>query len=636
MTEGETRLPWRPWRSSAAAWVATCLVLLAGLPLFLAMPPWCDVTLYQMAARNVLNGGTHYRDIFDTNLPGFVWLMAVCKLAFGWNYEALRAVDLCVIGGSVAVLCGWVWRCGGTTSTVAWLVASVAMFYPFTSEFNHIQRDPWMLLPAAIAARLRVGRVWREGNPSPTPPLRREGLQTPAPPPIVGEGVGGPASLLEGFLWGVAVWLKPHVVFPAFAVWAVSAVFLARREPRRRVLADLAGLIAGGLLAAAPGVVWLVTTGAWTHFLDIFLNWNPAYLSDSGSVSGRFATVFDCFRPWSLLQYPALALAILSLWEARVWSRTPGAPATVPRPRRWYLPAESERVASARALLAAFYLGWMAQAVLIQKAFDYVHVPLLVLGFAVVASHRWAFGFAYLVWFVAVGILLTVAEQYPATAPTIHAIDPNNSRVKFDKHPLANAEVMKLWPRAWSEGGTPELRDRLGQCTNIHCGTQWRELNEVAKFLRTVEPRIGPRELNCWHDSTHPLYLMLDLDPATRYMHYGTAFGIKEPATLAPGERSKRQQIADAVRQSDQKYVVSDLLRTSWVSAAPYQASSWRNGDPLPVWLPEAERQKFPWNQPVVFRSGRYVVHKIENPLGTIRVPDWEHLNRLATLGPDE
>jgi hypothetical protein len=121
---------------------------------------------------------------------------------------------------------------------------------------------------------------------------------------------------------------------------------------------------------------------------------------------------------------------------------------------------------------------------------------------------------------------------------------------------------------------------------------------------------------------------MLDRDPATRYMHYGTAFGI----------RSKRWVIAEEVAASPQRYVVSDLLRMTWDRRAVYDPASWRAGDPLPVWLPANERQKFPWNQEVVFRSGRYVVHKIDRskPLGVIRVPDWEKLDRLRAFGPNE
>src|SRR5947208_953414 len=89
---------------------------------------------------------------------------------------------------------GWrPWR-----SSAAGFVAAAALFYPFTSEFCHCQRDPWMLLPAAVAARLR---------------LRQLGRATAAT-----RGLFGPAAL-EGFVWGLAVWLKPHVVVPAAAAW---------------------------------------------------------------------------------------------------------------------------------------------------------------------------------------------------------------------------------------------------------------------------------------------------------------------------------------------------------------------------------------------------------------------------------
>ena len=595
------------------------------------MPPWNDVTLHDMVARTMLRGGVHYRDVFDTNLPGIDWSMAAVRYLFGWSYEVLRAVDLLVIGGIVAALCGWVRRCGGTGYAVAWFVAAAALFYPFLSEFNHVQRDPWMLLPAVIAARLRLRRLVRSLSPAFPPPVKQtfSGVPGGVAPPVAtplndasdDSGKGVRSSLLEGFVWGLAVWVKPHVVIPALAVWAVSAVLLSRHEPRKRIATDLAGLLLGGVLAGAPGVLWLVGTGAWPYFLDIFLNWNPDYLSEAGSVAMRFGTTFDCFRPWSILHYAALPLALLALWEARVWSRRAGGPATVPGPGRLYRTAASEREVAARALLAACYLAWLAQAVLVQKAFDYVHVPLMFLGMALIAGQRWCFGFAYLLWFVLVGVLVNVAELYPAAAPAVRALDPADSHVKFEKHPLADRDVMKLWPRCWIEGGSPEMRDKLGQYTDVHCGTKWRELEDVAAYLRTVQPPLGPRELNCWHDSTHPLYLMLDLDPATRYMHYGTAFGI----------RSKREVIEREVRASPQRYVVSDLLRTTWDRDARHDPRSWRDGDPLPVWLPAAERERFPWNQPVVFRSGRYVVHRIDRskPLGVIRVPDWDKLDRL-------
>jgi hypothetical protein len=227
---------------------------------------------------------------------------------------------------------------------------------------------------------------------------------------------------------------------------------------------------------------------------------------------------------------------------------------------------------------------------------------------------------------------MNVADVAPGVARVVGAISPVGSPVRPyihpEKHPLADWQVVKLWPRCWTEGGSPELRDRLGQYTDVHCGTRWQELGAVADYLRAVGPPLGPGELNCWHDSTHPLYLMLDLEPATRYMHFGTAFGIK----------SKRRLIADEVAGSRQRYVVSDLLRATTDNKSVADPNSWRAGDPLPVWLPANERAKFPWNQPVVFRAGRYVVHRIDptRPLGVIRVPDWVPPERLAEFGPDE
>ena len=34
--------------------------------------------------------------------------------------------------------------------------------------------------------------------------------------------------------------------------------------------------------------------------------------------------------------------------------------------------------------------------------------------------------------------------------------------------------------------GQPELRDRLGQYTDVHCGTRWQELGAVAAYLRAM------------------------------------------------------------------------------------------------------------------------------------------------------
>jgi hypothetical protein len=616
ISSSDKRFCFLPWRSAAVGWTVAALALLAGVPLFLCMPPWNDVTLHDMAARAMLRGGVHYRDVFDTNLPGIDWAMAGIRSVLGRSYEAMRAVDLLVIALEVVLLLGWVRRCGGASYTVAWLAASAALFYPFTSEFNHIQRDPWLLLPALTAARLRLSRTLNSILNS----TGQAGIAEISLPSSIENESPFWRSGVEGVLWGVAVWVKPHVIIPAFALWLASVIIIARRETGQRIRRDLLGLMTGGLLAGSAGVAWLVGTGAWPYFLDVFLNWNPSYLDDMwGSALARFIRTFYCFRPWGILHYAAIALAVLALWEVRIWSHQSGQPRRVWGTPWLYAAAGSESVAIARAFLAAFYLGWLAQGIFLQKGFDYVQIPLLLLAMAMVATHRWAFGFAYLIWFATLAAILNC----PALAPVARTIEPWLPEVRAIQDPLTDLHIMKYWSRCWREGGSAELRDKLGHFTDIHCGTNWEDLEGVAKYLKTLNPPLGPGELNCWHDSTHPLYLMLDLDPATRYMHYGTAFGIRKQAGI----------IAEEVAGSRQKYVVSDLLRMTWSYQEAYAPGA--NGDPhqLPRWFPASQRAVFPWNQPIVFRSGRYVVHKVEKPLGLIDVPDW---NSLDSLGPGE
>ncbi|MBA4188297.1 MAG: hypothetical protein C0467_09855 [Planctomycetaceae bacterium] len=584
-----------PWRSAGAGWIVAVLALVVGVPFFLCLPPWVDVTLYDMATRSILRGGVYYRDIFDTNLPGISWAMAAVRFLFGWSYEALRAVDLLVIAAEVALLLGWVRRAGASASSVAWLAAAVALFYPYSSEFSHMQRDSWMLLPALVAARMRLRRV-----------TRAEGERTTS----LTEH-----STIEGFFWGAAVWIKPHVVIPAFLLWVASVILIRRQEPGKRVVIDFAGLLVGGVVAGGAGVAWLVGTGAWPYFLEVFLEWNPNYVADVYADMGQRAIyTFEVFRPWGLLHNLAIPLALLALWEGRLFSRRPGPPRRVWGTPWLYSAAEAEAVATARLLLAVMYLGWLAQAVVFQRGFEYVQVPVLLLGMAVIATHRLAFGFVYLLWFVFLGVLL----NFTSLVPPAQIPGPGFPAIRLEHYyPLTHPRSLKLWPRCWREGSTPEMRNRLGTYINIHCGVNWERLEDVARFLRTLDPPLGPGELNCWNDSTHSLYLMLDLEPATRYMHFGTVMAIDSKDDWV------RQRVAKDVRESRQRYVVADLARMVWDRDLPQAPGE--GGDPLqlPRWFPDSERAKFPWNQKLVFRSGRYVVFEVVNPLGEIGVPDW-------------
>ena len=143
---------WLPWRSATLGSLVAAGILVLGLPLFLRMPLTIDTTLYDVSAREVLRGGAHYRDVFDTNPPGFVWALCAVRFLFGTSMEAVRVVDFAIAGGIVAVLSLWVRSCGAARGTIAWTAAGTAAFYLFVTEFSQTQRDLWMMFPAAIAA----------------------------------------------------------------------------------------------------------------------------------------------------------------------------------------------------------------------------------------------------------------------------------------------------------------------------------------------------------------------------------------------------------------------------------------------------------------------------------------------------
>ena len=173
----DVRPRWYPWRSAALGWLVAGAFLALGVPLFLRMPLWCDATLYAVAAREISTGGVHYRDVFDTNPPGFVWALAAVRGTLGTSQLAVRAVDLLIVVLVVAGLLWWARRAGASGAAVAWCAAACAAFYLFVPEFCHAQRDVWMMLPAGAAILLRM----RRAQPATAPAL--EEPTPPAPPP---------------------------------------------------------------------------------------------------------------------------------------------------------------------------------------------------------------------------------------------------------------------------------------------------------------------------------------------------------------------------------------------------------------------------------------------------------------------
>jgi hypothetical protein len=304
------------------------------------------------------------------------------------------------------------------------------------------------------------------------------------------------------------VWIKPFVVVPALACWLVS---LVRAGSWSQVLADTAGLLLGGLGAGAGGLVWLWSTGAWADFWDIQLVWNREYVAFDYTEGERaivWASLFLRFFPWMLVYLPAIPIAL-----------------------GWLLrPRDQER----RPVLAALYLGWLAQVVLLQHTWDYLHVPALLLALTVVSFEavRSPPGRqAALVAFLAGSMLLRLA---PLTA-----------------------NRLPLWADCWREGSSPRLRNRLGLLHKV----DWQALEQVRDFLR--REGVADGELSCLSMGSMSLFLDPGVRPATRYLY------LQNVLFVFAGQR---QRILDDLAASRQRFLVVDKKWTLWKEKEPTPA----------------------------------------------------------------
>lgn len=631
-----------PWRSVWLPRAVTAVALVIGLPLFLRSPPWCDITLYQMAARNLLNGGTHYRDLFDTNLPGFVWAMTALYSVFGPNALVVRLVDLFVMLGVVLLLDRLVKWGGATLAGRWWTIAGVAMFYPFTVEMSHAQRDTWMMLPGLAAVVLRVRRIIQE-SPSQAP-FR--------------------ASFFEGLLWGAAVWMKPHIALMALVVWVLTAWRLAGEHPRpwRAVGRDLLGNLLGGLAVGAPGVLWMIASDTWRPFIDVFTEWNPMYMKLAAhEFNWRVKDELYWFPPWSMGLVVTVPLALVSVLDMAPWQSRTSAQA---RPTGWlgrWLPRHlwDKRAGTdarfVRGTLGGLYLAWAAQAFFVQRGFQYAHVPETLLMLALWATHRWAWVPVVFLWLAVTSGVWIVADCHAGVKNWLNGMPLATQRDYLPRHVITDPDRLCLWPECWRLQMPDSERYVLWDKLRLHppheAAIGWEEIAEVAEFLRSRD--VKHREVIAWFDSPHVVYLLLDLDPAIRYMHVYTAIaisvGVDETGVLG------RKNMLKELRATQDKegcpkfrYVISDLEWVALTAGDDQPLRAAMIGPPanppdnlLPALTPYPF--EFPFNQPTVFRTrngtGRYVVHLVANlddGPSVVFVRDWGaafagHLSVLLT-----
>jgi hypothetical protein len=552
--------------SALLGWAALALVLVAGVPIFLCTPVWFDTYHYDICGRTLLRGGVLYRDVFDNNLPGIIWLQTGVRLLFGYGSAALRLADLLFFSAGVLLLMAWVPR-----GARVWMAAALYAFYLFVPETVPAQRDLWMLPIGLAALALRRRQVRRlMGTP-------------PSALTLAGWAAG------EGLVWGANVWLKPFVVVPALACWLVG-ILQVRREATGRarpLTADAAGLLAGGVLAGALGLVWLWRSGSWPYFWEIFLDWNKDYAAFANRVRvAHWTTFLLTYAPWSAVPVVAAGLAMTTIKREVVDAPSAGEP----RPRH--------------ALLAAFFLAWLFQALCLQLPHDYPIVAALIPGSAlIVARWRWqsptsAVGRTARLCLVAILVVLWIGEF----------------RVNRVAH----------WADCCREGNTPRVQSLLLTQKDNAYAPDPAALARVADYLRGQNVRDG--ELTCMSGCTHPLYLELNLRPSTRFpqVEMTALFFIRH-----------RDDLVDDLNASRQRYVVTDLV---WTGLSRQAAEETNPDDPLalPAHFPEEFVGVYPWTEPVVFRSGRYLVHRATGPASHFWREDEEEKPKVRFKNPND
>jgi hypothetical protein len=166
-----------------------------------------------------------------------------------------------------------------------------------------------------------------------------------------------------------------------------------------------------------------------------------------------------------------------------------------------------------------------------------------------------------------------------------------------------DAKRLSCWRACIEQGSTPEIRERL----KLHPVPAWRELARVAEYLRSKNLSDG--EVSCFRNSLVCLYGELGLRPPTRYVYLQGLLGYFP---------NREEVFRQALAQSAQKYVVTDLVAGGIAFDEVQRFPSGERAFQLAGTVRQTENV-YPWSLPIVFRAGRYAVHRVDRPIGRLQ-----------------
>ena len=517
------------------------VILAINIPVMLRMPFDCDVVLYDVFARNMADGQLLYRDMLDNRPPTMTLIHAVFRTLFGGSIEALRIFDLLIVGTAITLLARfthpgrWDWQL--LTGTV------LTAFYCSTNELCHAQGDVWLCTPLLAALTLRRAQLAR----------------------LISGRSRISITILEGFIWGCAVWIKPHMMAVAAVVWLTGAAWCWLLGTRlTTLLRDIIPLLIGGLACGAIGVAVMLKLGIWDLYIAHVRTWVGEYY-DADFYRPFGIWVYRLFylwfnRPWAivyLFALPVAAVQIVTLF--RSGKRTSSTDDEVASPEH-------------RLLLATALLAWGIQAWGVQHMFDYVHLGGVLLA--------WAYLFQLVRTQPTTARCAVLAVFFVGLAAVTHA------SVLRDRVLLLSRCVSTP---------TTELRQDL----NLYHRMNWVALEAVSEFLQSQNVRQD--EVTILADTALPVWLQIGLKQPTRYYLFHN--------NLLSYQSRRDEILGSFAANAKQRFVVIDIRLLRRI---PPEGGDWDHPATWP--LTSEWRSPRDWESRIVFRREQYIVVEITGP----------------------
>ncbi len=223
----------------------------------------------------------------------------------------------------------------------------------------------------------------------------------------------------------------------------------------------------------------------------------------------------------------------------------------------------------------------MCQAHFLQHPFHYCHTPTVILAMALLAAS----------WPMELRARRTANIAFAGCMA-----------ITVMQAPCFDPQRLSWWPDCLLRGAQPDVK-----CALHHRNLpNWVELQPVIDYLRQQDLQNG--ELTAYNVFLVHLYPEVGVMPSTRYVFLDVLMQVFH---------DRADLIHDALAQSKQKFVVCSLLENG-MSPSDIGAQSGGDSPELPAAFPESHRGEFPYCLELVFRSGQYLVYRVNGPPGTL------------------